>query len=443
LDLLSPESWILMPISLQVRSWGSPTIRLLFRSWPAWHAGCAEVADNSQAGSLQIEDAVTDRDFGAIKSWTASQIPRLVRGGGSRVFVFLMVALLVGLFTVPVVHATVPKLQLQNVGDRRVAAALESGYNLPELMGAVSAAGKVPAREWPARIETERRRLAEIVKSFGYLDAEVRLQGEGKGSGASDKIGNWDPDEDWEPGQLQLSPVLGALYRIGIIELDGIVGNGLNPKIEADLVSVLRLFAGYVASADVLSHIENQILWRVRSGSLPLARVVSTSITPDRETFTATFRITIDVGKSVRFGKVSISGLRRSDPQSLMRYVPFSPGDPYDRSQLAALRKRLEALKLFRSVRVASADAPDASGFLPIEVMLRERAPDPEQLASSGFTGLTITAATLLLLAMRQLASAARSSRRVIRLLNLLAVGLIAISAALAVFRVLSFLESG
>ena len=313
-------------------------------------------------------------------------------------------------------NVAVPELDLREVSDAEVTAALRAGYNLPELRRSYSARGEMLAEQWAAKVKDERRRLAEIMKYFGYLDGEVRFKG-------------------------GLTPVPGPLYRIGVVELEGIEGRGVEPRIVEDLASVLASIPGSVARSDTISQLEKEILFRVGAGPYPLARFTSRSLVLDQETHTATVRLVIDIGNPARFGAVRFRGLKRIDPQILMSFVPFSPGDPFDRSELAALRKNLEKRGLFSSFRVKYAEAPDETGLLPIQVTLQEIPPDNERLARSGFAGLVVTAAALSLLALRQVALARRSSAGIKRGVEVVLFLLVPAAAMLAALRAVDFLQ--
>jgi translocation and assembly module TamA len=66
----------------------------------------------------------------------------------------------------------------------------------------------------------------------------------------------------------------------------------------------------------------------------------------------AELRFTIKRGPKVRFGKASFKGYGKIDPERLQRRVTFQPGEPYDEREMSRTRARLEALRVFSSVRL-------------------------------------------------------------------------------------------
>jgi hypothetical protein len=241
---------------------------------------------------------------------------------------------------------------------------------------------------------------------------------------------------------VRLKPIPGILYRIGSIEVVGVAGSDLAAIVQKDIGELLPRFVANRARADILSHLEDEIIWRVRNAAHPFVRVVGREILPDQATHMAGVRITIDPGPSVRFGSVVFRGLGSLDPHSLSRYVPFSPGNPYRSADVDALREELGRLPFVRSVGARLNDAPDWRGLWNVEVDVKEIPPKPGQVLRSGLAGLTTMCAALAALALRQVALAfnPRSRSRSLRTLTVIAWALVFASAAFVMQRLLTYM---
>ena len=351
----------------------------------------------------------------------------------------LMWALLAGMVMHPSDGVAKPELLVGSIADAEVVAALKSGFNLPVIGAEKSSLSKLPKGEWAADIAKEKLRLTAILKTYGYLNASISQKGfpSGRGGGRPQLTG---ADNLESADLIQLEAVSGDIYRIGSIELRGVIGSDLSPVVQDELSGLLARYTGAIARADTLNKLEGEIVWLILRAAHPSVRVKIRDILPDVLTSTAAVQITIEAGKFARFGAVTFNGLHRTSPQALVRYIPFTEGENFDPLKLEALKVNLEQLLMFRVVKVEVGDATNASGFMPVQVQLREKNPAPEQLAISGFTGLVITAVTLAILGINQIAIAGGASSRFTRPLNLLHLILLATTGILAFYRVLTFL---
>ena len=132
--------------------------------------------------------------------------PGLVRDCRWHLPFFLVIALNVGWFAVPSVQAQAPALQLQEVSDPELAEALRAGFNLAEICTTIAAGKMIPADVRAAMLATERRRLTEIMKSFGYLNAETKLDSRADEPGGSEKTGIPAADIGTTCDEAQLTP---------------------------------------------------------------------------------------------------------------------------------------------------------------------------------------------------------------------------------------------
>ncbi|MBI3673279.1 MAG: hypothetical protein HY245_07650 [Rhizobiales bacterium] len=324
--------------------------------------------------------------------------------------------------------AAPPRLRLEALTDLEVATALGQGYNYSEQYELPLALGQSQTQE--GAFEAERQRLVRIIQAFGYLEAridETRSSADVTGAAGAETILDW-------------TPVLGPLYRIGIVEVRGVVGRGLPDKTESTMASVLRRFPGKPARADVMSKIESEVLYQVRLSPFPLAKVLSREIVVQPATRTAKLRLAVDIGPSLAFGTITVPGVHHVSTEKILGYAPFKAGDPFDRSKLTEYQKRLEDIDLFKSVRVSAADLPDQAGQLAILVSLKDRPADENLLEKSGFLGSTVIVALIVAMALRIFLVDLTAPRLIVWIATVLIVLLTVAALALAVQRSLSFL---
>lgn len=102
------------------------------------------------------------------------------------------------------------------------------------------------------------------------------------------------------------------------------------------------------------------------------ARYATSEIRLDLEAYRAEIVLALETGPRHRFGEVTFD----QDfliPELLSAYVPFEPGDPYDRSQLSELRDRLAGTPYFGGVEIRPRPERKEGLRVPIEVTLSPR----------------------------------------------------------------------
>src|SRR3546814_3022180 len=82
-----------------------------------------------------------------------------------------------------------------------------------------------------------------------------------------------------------------------------------------------------------------------------------------------------DPGPAARFGPVRMTGAETVDPTFVLRRLPWRFGDTADVREVEKGRQALAATGVFDSAGVQFGDAVGADGLIPVEVILRERAP--------------------------------------------------------------------
>ncbi|MDP2171885.1 MAG: autotransporter assembly complex family protein [Rhodocyclaceae bacterium] len=89
----------------------------------------------------------------------------------------------------------------------------------------------------------------------------------------------------------------------------------------------------------------------------------------------AHLELTLDSGPAMRFGPLTVVGLKRYDRARVVELAPFAPGEPYRRVALLDFQSRLQSTPWFHSVAVETLPGTDTGADLtevPVHVTLAE-----------------------------------------------------------------------
>jgi outer membrane protein assembly complex protein YaeT len=163
----------------------------------------------------------------------------------------------------------------------------------------------------------------------------------------------------------------GTPVRVTDVDL-GIEGTTLAADDETLLRHLLPLEPGDVFEEDRYERGRSVLRdWFRQRG---YARVtVEKSARVDVRDDTATVRYHVDSGPSAVFGPVTISGLGEVDAEVVRREIAFKTGEPFQQSLLDKTRKNIDALHLFRSVRLVEDTSRDPTVAINIAVAEAER----------------------------------------------------------------------
>lgn len=208
------------------------------------------------------------------------------------------------------------------------------------------------------RAEADRARLDQALRANGYYDAEIIARV------APPTV----PDR---PAEVVVEVVPGPLYRLASPELR--VPPGAPPLPGAPLTAAeLGLADGAPArSADIVAA-EGRLLQILAERAHPFARIADRRLVVDHSTRQMEVSLTVDPGDPAALGRVSFVGLRDMREAAVFGYVPWRHGDPYDPALIDELRRDLAAAGPFSSVAIATADAPDPDGTVPVTVTVEE-----------------------------------------------------------------------
>ncbi|MFL6769738.1 MAG: autotransporter assembly complex protein TamA [Sphingomicrobium sp.] len=176
--------------------------------------------------------------------------------------------------------------------------------------------------------------LAELLRSEGYYDAVVEPSIEAAG----DEL------------NVQLSATPGQLYRFESVELPGL------DAAAGDEAAKLREAFAVKAGDPVIAQkvIEAGVSLQVALGErgFATAKVGEQDIVIDHEAQTARLVLPVTPGPVAYFGHISVSGEPPFSPLHVQRIARFEPGDRYEQSEVADLRRALIATSLISSVEV-------------------------------------------------------------------------------------------
>jgi outer membrane translocation and assembly module TamA len=287
--------------------------------------------------------------------------------------------------------AEFPAIELEPTSNAALDDVLRSALNIPELERAAEADGSTQAQGWRPAAEAERHRLEELMRGQGYLEARVDMSDVAAGTDSA--------------GKVLFKPNAGVLYRVGMVEVDGLDGIATD-AVRDDISRQMMGAAGEPARGDLLATLEDEVLWRIRSASHPFVRVTDRAMMPIQGQALATVRIVVDPGVSAKFGSVTYAGLTGLKAQDLSRLQPFKQGDPYDPEVFDRFREALLAHPSVNAVRLMLPDAVDGKGQLQLHAELEEQQPSSDETTGNYRTGLVAAVSAISALAIRQVSVA-------------------------------------
>jgi translocation and assembly module TamA len=130
---------------------------------------------------------------------------------------------------------------------------------------------------------------------------------------------------------------------------------------------------GMPADAARLKAAEDVLLDRLRSSGHPDPRIADARYIVDHGRTTVSAVVSVAPGPTATFGPLVIEGLRTISEHYVRVIADWTVGRPFDPDVLNGLRRRIDALSLFKSVIVDAPKHPDAAGRMPVEMIVTER----------------------------------------------------------------------
>jgi translocation and assembly module TamA len=176
--------------------------------------------------------------------------------------------------------------------------------------------------------------LAELLRSRGYYDASVEPTINAAGQAL----------------HVQLAAIPGPLYRFESVELPG-----LEQAAGSEAASLRAAFGIKAGDAVVAQQvIDAGVALQVALGErgFATAKVGEQDIVIDHEAQTARLLLPVAPGPIATFGQISVSGEPPFSSRHVQRIARFRPGDRYEQSEVADLRRALIATGLISSLEV-------------------------------------------------------------------------------------------
>ncbi|MEP2706072.1 MAG: autotransporter assembly complex family protein [Roseibium sp.] len=173
------------------------------------------------------------------------------------------------------------------------------------------------------------------------------------------------PDVRPVPVSIMVTP--GPVFTFGKVSVSGQSGDlSTDP-------SFWNLATGDTAASGKILTAEKRMVTVLRGRGYPKAKIAERRITADHSTSTLNVALVADAGPQAHFGSVSVSGTEVTNPDFVVQQAMLPEGGIYSPEDLARARKRLNALGIFSSIRLAEAETVGPDGTLPITIEVSER----------------------------------------------------------------------
>jgi translocation and assembly module TamA len=209
------------------------------------------------------------------------------------------------------------------------------------------------------RVESDRSRFGQALRSRGYYGARVAVQ-----------VAEAPPDGG--PAQVTIAADPGTVYGLArvVVEYRDLADRAGLPE---DLEATGLILGDPARSADIIAAQERLDL-ALRKAGRPLAKVVDRRAVVDHRSRTMEITYVVDAGPPAAFGALNVEGLTSVKRRLLERMVPWTEGDRYDEEVVREFRKRLAQSRLFATIRLGPSDAVGADGRVPMDLEVTEAA---------------------------------------------------------------------
>lgn len=250
--------------------------------------------------------------------------------------------------------------------------------NFIERFGALSTiealdGGEDTIPQLAARARADEDLLIEVLRTYGYYNGEVirQLSGGRRGDGASDEAQAVARDP-----QVRFDILPGALYRFGKIDL-GELDNEPMPE-GGELISAFEIAPGDPLYADRIPEEINDLRVEMGERGYPFASVAEPSLLIDHAREEGDLTLPVEPGGRYVFGGVVSDDPDFLSGRHLAQIARFEPGQAYQASLQADLRRAVLATGLVSTAAITPREVREPTENLPGEVALDvtlERAP--------------------------------------------------------------------
>jgi translocation and assembly module TamA len=250
---------------------------------------------------------------------------------------------------------------IQPTGDAALDSALAASSQLQALRT------RAPAGPFAlvSRARQDAGRLHTALNSFGYYEARLDIAIAGHGL---DDPSLADILQDLPAGtsaEVEVQIDKGALFHLRQVTLDGQVPEAARRN--------FTLVAGVPAVASKVLGAGDKLLASLQEDGYALAKVDTPVATEIPAEHALDVRFHVASGPRVDLGRISFSGLVRTNERYVRRRLLLHPGERYKPSAIEAAREDLASAGIFSGVKISAASAVSADGRLPLRVDVSER----------------------------------------------------------------------
>jgi translocation and assembly module TamA len=213
-----------------------------------------------------------------------------------------------------------------------------------------------PASEEALRRRADRDlgRLADAARSLGYWDAQF----------------NYDVDIAAQPQKVRVEVVPGPLYYVATV---AVLGPDGQPLALPPTAGPLPLKPGDPAQTAPVVAAQAVLVSAFGASGHPFAKVEDRQVVIDHRNHTMEVTYKLAPGPAMRFGGVSIRGLKTLHPGYVERRLRWQRGEAYDAAKVEETRRALIETGLFSTVQITPAAEPDQPGSAQMTIDVTER----------------------------------------------------------------------
>jgi translocation and assembly module TamA len=206
------------------------------------------------------------------------------------------------------------------------------------------------------RADADLDRMQQAIRADGYYDAHIDVA--------------TDPGGDKGSYVVTVTVDPGPVYRLAEIVIRQPDGR---PPPEPVTPDQIGLALDQPAVSGPVLGAEARIVRLYTGKGWPFARITDRRVEIDTATKTMHVTYILDPGGKARFGRTTISGLTRLDPDYVENRIKWRDGAPFDQSVVDDTRQKLVSSGLFGLVTIGPVGPIGADGTVPMSIALVER----------------------------------------------------------------------
>lgn len=236
--------------------------------------------------------------------------------------------------------------------------------------------GETTVPQLAARARSDEELLGDVLRNYGYYDGEVIRQLAGGRRGFADEGGQEAGEQDDPTPTVRFDVLPGDQYRFGALNLGEL--QSLPGEEQAPLLDAFGISSGDPLYADEIVDGEGALRLALGENGYPFAEVGEPRLLIDHTRQEGDLTLGVQPGGKFAFGEVISDDPNFLSGRHLSRIARFDPGDRYQTSLQADLRRAILATGLVSSVVITPREVTPPENGEPGRVALDvgiERAP--------------------------------------------------------------------